>query len=190
MAKKAGAGLGILTDDQIIVESVLTPFDKLAEKYKIFIRSLFENGWNKTQAALAAGSKNPETARTSAATWLKRDDVKEAIASYKLKHEKANDLEVEDLKAELWKNHLKATRVSDSNKSLELLLRCMGAFKDTIELEGNMGFASVIADLKQTAKEISVEEHVKCLEAEILPDNGQSSPDNGSGLKLLPDNGE
>jgi len=188
MAKKAGAGLGILTDDHVIVKDVKTPFDDLSTKLQTFVKALFDNGWNKTQAGLAAGAPNPEAALSSAYNWLKRDDVKEAIASYKLKHDKAEDLEVNDLKAELWKNHLKATRVSDSNKSLELLLRCMGAFKDTVEIEGAMGFASVIADLRHTAKQISAEEQAKVLEAEVLPDKEQLRSDKGEILRLTKEN--
>jgi len=186
MTKKSGAGLGLLTDDSVIVEDVPKAFDSLKPKYQIFVKELFSNGWNKTQAALAAGSKNEDAAIASANIWLKREDIKQAVEEYRLIKDKADDLTVEDLKAELWRNHLKAARVSDSNKALELLLRCMGAFKDSVEIEGNMGFASVIADLRQTAKEISADENsAKVIEAEVLPDNGESSPDKGSSIKLL-----
>ena len=124
-------------------------WDRLPAKKQLFIRHLHENNWNKTQAALAAGCKNAESAFTTASNWLKEPDVQMAIELFQKKFNKANNLTIDDLKSELWKNHLRAARVSDSNKALELICRLLGAFKDTLDIEGKVGIAQVLADLSR-----------------------------------------
>jgi hypothetical protein len=163
MTKTVGAGLpsGLSDDTEICSEPIKGALDTLPYKKQIFVEELFRNGFNKTQAALKAGSKNPEAAIATATNWLKEDKVKLAIEELRHRDSKADKLTVEDLKVELWRNHIRAERVSDSNKSLELICRLLGGFKDTVDVKGTVGFAQVIADLRQNASKLAdVEEAV------------------------------
>jgi len=183
--KKAGAGLKGLTPHLTLVDqSLVVAFEALPEKKQVFIRELHKNGWNKTQAGLKAGCKSPEAALGTANNWLRERNVQQAIQEFQDKDNKATKLDVDDLKAELWKNHLRADRVSDSNKALELILRLLGAFKDTLDVKQQIGIAQVLADLTPITKAVGndKESQAETIESfstgkEDLPDNGQSSPD-------------
>lgn len=189
--KKAGAGLKGLTPHLTIVnQTVVGAFDSLPEKKQTFIRELHKNGWNKTQAGLKAGCKSSEAALATGNNWLKERTVQQAIQEFQDKDNKSHSLNVDDLKAELWKNHLRADRVSDSNKALELILRLLGAFKDSLDVHQQVGIAQVLADLTPITKAVgSTNDRDKAIDAfstkesfdseqEDLPDNGESFPDN------------
>ena len=136
-------------------------WDRLPAKKQLFIRTLHENGWNKTQAALTCGAKNPETAQQQASNWLKEVDVQMGIEIFARKFNKADNLTIGDLKSELWKNHMRAARVSDSNKALELICRLLGAFKDSIDIEGKVGIAQVLADLSKSSIQLTGPDDLK-----------------------------
>ena len=178
--KKAGAGLKGLTPHLTLVDqAVVGAFESLPEKKQIFIRELHKNGWNKTQAGLKAGCKSPEASLQTANNWLKERTVQQAIQEFQDKDNKSSKLTVDDLKAELWKNHLRADRVSDSNKSLELILRLLGAFKDTLDIKQQVGIAQVLADLTPITKAVgnTSDKVIQAFSTSDLPDKGQSSPD-------------
>ena len=132
-------------------------WDRLPAKKQLFIKTLHETDWNKTQSGLAAGCKSPESALVCANNWLKEPDIQMAIEIYQKKFNRANNLTIDDLKSELWKNHLRAARVSDSNKALELICRLLGAFKDSLDIEGKVGIAQVLADLTLAGKKSRLE---------------------------------
>jgi hypothetical protein len=182
MAKKAGAGLHIVEGQTVVDQAIVGAFESLPEKKQVFIRELHKNGWNKTQAGLKAGCKSSEGALATANNWLKERTVQFAIEEFQAKDNKAATLDVDDLKAELWKNHLRADRVSDSNKALELILRLLGAFKDSLDVNQQVSLATVLADLSSKAKEenrsLSDKEVIAEFETkEDLPDKGESTPD-------------
>ena len=108
-----------------------------------------------------------------------------AIEEFQAKDNKAATLDVDDLKAELWKNHLRADRVSDSNKALELILRLLGAFKDSLDVTQQVGLAQVLADLTDATKAVGLPDDKESSDVidmyvtkEEIPDKGESSPDN------------
>lgn len=195
--KKAGAGLKGLTPHLTLVDqAVVGAFEALPEKKQIFIRELHKNGWNKTQAGLKAGCKSPEAALATGNNWLKERNVQQAIQEFQDKDNKSHTLNVDDLKAELWKNHLRADRVSDSNKALELILRLLGAFKDSLDIKQQVGIAQVLSDLTTATHAVGKEEDKESAISafsssnnEDLPDKEQLSSDNLESTKDSSDNG-
>jgi len=174
-------------NSDLVTQSVHSAFDDLPQKKQTFIKELHKNGWNKTQAGLKAGLKNPSAALQTANNWLKEPKVQRAIEEFQALDNKAINLCVDDLKAELWKNHLRATRVSDSNKSLELILRILGAFKDNLEVTQAVGLAQVLEDLTSVTRAVGLEEDTNTVDQTISkfettdkvnPDKEQLSSDN------------
>lgn len=187
MARKAGVGLHIVEGQTVVEQNITGAFESLPEKKQIFIRELHKNGWNKTQAGLKAGCKTPKGALATANNWLKERTVQFAIEEFQTKDNKSASLDVDDLKAELWKNHLRADRVSDSNKALELILRLLGAFKDSLDVTQQVSLATVLADLSAKSKDsnrsLSDKEVIaEFVTKEDLPDKGESTPDDGESL--------
>lgn len=185
MARKAGVGLEIVEGQTIVEQTVIGAYETLPEKKQVFIRELHKNGWNKTQAGLKAGCKSSESAIQCANRWLRQTNVQAAIEEFQAKDNKAATLDVDDLKAELWKNHLRADRVSDSNKALELILRLLGAFKDSLDVTQQVGLAQVLADLTDATKAVGLPDDKESSDVidmyvtkEEIPDKGESSPDN------------
>ncbi|WP_424765704.1 terminase small subunit [Paenibacillus sp. sgz302251] len=119
---------------------------KLPEKQEVFIYEYFKNGFNATQAAIAAGYKE-KTAYSSGNGLLKKTKVKEAIEAIKEEIRKGYEgdisLVIMGLRETIRNPKLKIT---DKLKASELLGRYHGMFTDNLNLNGKMEYSIEIPD--------------------------------------------
>lgn len=120
----------------------------LTAKQKLFIQEYLKD-LNATQAAIRAGYSEKTAAETGYEN-LRKPQIAAEIEKRQAEIGRENEITVEWLLSEMKDTYLKAKAEGEytaANKSLEMLGKHKGMFKDKIELSGSIGIEKLLEDL-------------------------------------------